>query len=84
MLTVAALYLLILLLYTTINQMRPVEIIEMIHDNILSARERHLLFVRQTRNTPSPQAGVSIPVRAEEHGYVTGSTSAPSAKRLNR
>lgn len=71
LLTVAALYLLILLLYTTINQMRPVEIIEMIHDNILSARERHLHFVRQTRHTPSAQAGLSLPVRATHHGYVT-------------
>jgi uncharacterized membrane protein len=81
-LTVAALYLLIILLYTTINQMRPVEIIEMIHDNILSARERHLIFVRQTRNTPSSHAGVGILVRAEEHGYVTSINLAAIGKAL--
>lgn len=37
LLTVIALYLLILLLYTTINQIRPVEIIETIHDHTLAA-----------------------------------------------
>jgi len=39
-LTMVALYLLVLLLYSTINQMRPVEIIGMIRSHVLSARER--------------------------------------------
>jgi len=45
--TVIALYLLLLLLYTTINQMRPGEIIETIHDHILLARERQLRFIQK-------------------------------------
>jgi uncharacterized membrane protein len=69
--TVAALYLLIVLLYTTINQMRPVEIIEAIHGHILRARERQMPFVRATRRVPALEAPLHIVVRAKEHGYVT-------------
>lgn len=46
--TVIALYLLILLLYTTINQMRPVEVIEAIHDHVLSARQWQEKFLART------------------------------------
>ena len=71
LLTIIALYLLILLLYTTINQMRPVEIIEAIHDHILIARERQLRFINKTRQSSLYEGSVSVPVSAEKHGYVT-------------
>lgn len=71
LLTVTALYLLILLLYTTVNQMRPVEIIELIHDRILEARERQLRLIRKTRRTSRYNGAVSMLVTAARHGSVT-------------
>lgn len=69
--TAVSLYLLILLLYTTINQMRPIEIIEAIHAHILAARGRQLDFVRHTRRVPHHSAKFAIPVRAEKYGFIT-------------
>ena len=69
--TVVALFLLLLLLYTSINQMRPVEIIEAIHDLTLLARERQLRFLQKTRRAPSVSTGIRLPIRADKHGFVT-------------
>ncbi|MEO6589397.1 MAG: DUF2254 family protein [Pyrinomonadaceae bacterium] len=69
--TIAALYLLLILLYTTINQMRPVEIIEAIHDLILKARENQLHYISQTRSVSLYDGRVKLPVKAETHGFVT-------------
>lgn len=62
-----------LLLYTTINQMRPVEIIETIHDHTLRARRQQLSLVRRTRRASlySSGAASSLPVTTTRHGYVT-------------
>lgn len=72
LLTIIALYLLVLLLYTTINQMRPVEIIETIHDHTLRARERQLSLIQRTRRAPVYDCEVCLSVKATRHGYVTG------------
>ncbi|MBA2487313.1 MAG: DUF2254 domain-containing protein [Nitrospira sp.] len=72
LLTVGALYLLILLLYTTINQMRPVEIIEEIHRLTLLARERQLGFLRKIRRVSRYDGAGCVLVKATKHGYVTG------------
>jgi uncharacterized membrane protein len=69
--TVIALYLLILLLYTTINQMRPVEVIEAIHDHVLNARTRQLRFLAETRRAPQSNATPQYLVAADKHGFVT-------------
>lgn len=69
--TIAALYLLLLLLYTTINQMRPVNIVEAIHDLILKARETQLHYISQTRSVSLYDGRVKVPVKAETHGFVT-------------
>ena len=71
LLTVIALFLLILLLYTTINQIRPVEIIEAIHDYTLAARARQQVLLRKTRRTPCYNGPVRAPIRAPRHGFVT-------------
>lgn len=71
LLTVAALYLLVLLLYTTVNQMRPVEIVEAIHGHILLARKRQLETVRRTRRASRFDGTVSKQIESERHGYVT-------------
>lgn len=69
--TVIALYLLILLLYTTINQMRPVEVIEAIHDHVLKARARQVRFLARTRRHPESKSAPRHLVEADRHGFVT-------------
>ena len=71
LLTIVALYLLILLLYTTINQMRPVVVVESIHDLTLAARKRQLCLIRKTRRTSCYEGAVSTLVTAKRHGSVT-------------
>ena len=71
LLTVLALCLLILLMYTSINQMRPAEIIEEIHRLTLLARSRQLDIVQRTRRTSRSRATVMVPVMARNHGYMT-------------
>lgn len=68
---VIALYLLILLFYTTINQMRPVEIVEAIHDHALQARTRQLDLIRRTRRASSFAGNAKTLVITESHGFVT-------------
>jgi uncharacterized membrane protein len=60
-----------LLLYTTINQMRPVEIIEAIHDHVLSARQRQEKFLTRTRRTSHVTGPSRACVSASRDGFVT-------------
>ncbi|MEO6071123.1 MAG: DUF2254 family protein [Chitinophagaceae bacterium] len=69
-LTVIALYLLVLLMYTTINQMRPVEIIEAIHDHILTSREKQLALIKRTRRTSQFKGAFQRSIYCDKHGYV--------------
>ncbi len=69
--TIVALCLLLALFYTTVNQMRPVVIIEAIHDYALAARKVQLELLRRTRRSPHLEAPVSVPVDAQVHGFVT-------------
>lgn len=70
-LTVAALYILIVLLYTTINQMRPDEVIYEIQRLTLAARQEQLSFIARTRRRAVDTGGLGTPVRASRNGYVT-------------
>jgi uncharacterized membrane protein len=71
LLTVLALFLLIVLLYTTLNQMRSVEIVGAIHRHTLVARTRQRRFIAKTRAEPRLSAAVRRPVTTERHGFVT-------------
>lgn len=71
LLTVVALYLLIVLLYTTINQMRPVEVINTIHNHTLAARHRQLPLIARTRRQSQGQGTVQFLVKTQERGTVT-------------
>lgn len=78
LMTVAALYMLIVLIYTTIDQMRPVVIIKSIHDHTLLARDRQLDLLRTQGARPAlhkPPASASPPIAAV---FWRGSTSKPS------
>lgn len=70
-LTIIALTLIILLLYTTINQMRPAVVIDAIHDHILAARRSQEKWLPRTRRAPR-LGGAPRLVRAWTHGYVVG------------
>lgn len=70
LLTIVALYLVILLLYTTIDQMRPAVIIETIHDHTHLAREHQLSLLRKTRRTSQSDAPIQGQVCATRHGFV--------------
>ena len=70
-LTVMALILLLILLYTSINQMRPSVIIDAIHDYTLKARTKHLVIVERTRRAPQFSGEVRLPVTVDRDGYVT-------------
>lgn len=71
LLTIIALYLLIVLLYTTINQMRPPEVIDEIHRHILWARQRQLQFIHRTRPVAHLGSAGQKSVTSVKSGYVT-------------
>ncbi len=71
-LTLVALVVIVLLLYSTLNQMRPIRIAEAIHDLTLAARERQVPLLQRTRRAPMfERAPVSLPVHAKANGHVT-------------
>ncbi len=69
--TIAALYILVVLIYATINQVRPSLITEAIHNHAVKARERQLDLVRRTRRSSQLHSGVGRVVRAHADGFVT-------------
>lgn len=71
LLTVVALYILLLLLYTTINQMRPAVIIDEIHTHTLAARQYQRSLIMKTRRSPRAAGLIRQPVKAQRHGFVT-------------
>ncbi len=68
--TVIALYMLILLIYTTIDQMRPVVIIEAIHDHTLAAKQHQREFLASTRRTARLTASEAFAITAENNGFL--------------
>jgi uncharacterized membrane protein len=71
LLAISALYVLLLLQYSAIEQMRPASILEAIHDHALRARERQRPLLRRTiRVARKPGAGDRT-VWAPRDGFVT-------------
>lgn len=71
LLTIMALYLLIVLLYTTINQMRPAVIVEAIRNHTLIARQCLHPLIRKTRRSSVYSGASRLSVKAKRHGFVT-------------
>lgn len=69
-LTIVALFLLIVLLYSTINQMRPAVIIAAIHDHTLRARRRQLPLITRTRRVAALAGGPVTTVKSAQTGFV--------------
>jgi hypothetical protein len=78
--TVVALYMLILLIYTTIDQMRPVVIIQSIHDHTLFARKCQLDLLCSTRRAPAHKGPGSVNVAADRSGFLVRLDAAAIAK----
>jgi uncharacterized membrane protein len=70
LLTMVALPLLIVLLYNTLDQMRPEVVIGAIHEHTLAARARQRDLLRRTRRESRCRAPLLVPVRAPTHGFV--------------
>lgn len=68
-LTAAALYLLLLLIYTTLDQMRPPVIVRAIHDRTLTARCRQTALLTDTRRT-ARRTEAPVSVRSEHSGFL--------------
>lgn len=70
-LSVVAVVLLLALVYNTINQMRPVVIVEAIHDHLVEARARQLeRIVARTRRQPRLDAPERARVVSDKTGFV--------------
>lgn len=72
LLTTSALCLIIVMIYNTIDQMRPARIIQFIHGRVLEARAQDLRLLDATRRTARPGWPVVAAMRAPESGYVVG------------
>lgn len=70
-LIVVALYMLILLIYSTIDQMRPVSIIRNIRDHTLAARKAQAKLFSSTRAEPSSPSAEAKRLPAPSSGFLT-------------
>lgn len=70
LLTTSALCLIIVMIYNTIDQMRPAQIIQFIHDRVLEARDDDLRMLAATRRTARQDWPVAALIRSRESGYV--------------
>lgn len=70
LLTVIALILLIILVYSTINQMRPSVIIESVQRHIIASRKEQAALLAVTRRHAEFEGKISCAVHSERHGYI--------------
>jgi uncharacterized membrane protein len=83
-LTVVALACLLVLVYTTIDQMRPANVLRQIHDRALQARRREWDLIRRTRRRERSRDPVSATYHCETTGYVSGIDLQRLARALER
>lgn len=69
-LTVAALGSLLFLVYSTINQMRPRNVMRQLHDRAVRAHDRETALIARTRRVPASQLDVRAQFRSNTFGYV--------------
>ncbi|MDQ6727786.1 MAG: DUF2254 domain-containing protein [Actinomycetota bacterium] len=72
LLTIIALLILLTLVYSTLNQMRPVNVIFAIRTTALGARERERELLARTRRTPCATGPAEETAVSPGTGYVTG------------
>lgn len=71
-LTILALIFLIVLIYSSISQMRPMIVTNSIMDNARQARDTQLKLLAQTRRTSELETDTCTLIRANRSGFVTG------------
>jgi uncharacterized membrane protein len=81
-LTAVALYLLILLIYSTIDQMRPVTIVQNIRDHTIAARHRQCEQLRRAASAAQHSADHATNVEARESGYLASFDAAALAEAV--
>ncbi len=69
-LTIAALCMVVVMIYDTIDQMRPTQIVRAIHQHVLRARRRETALLATTRRVPRADWPVVGQVRSTETGHV--------------
>ena len=79
-LTLVALMILLVLVYSTINQMRPTSVLRMLHDRALAAREREAELIRRTRRQSTSHDDVA----AQYVSHATGYLSSINLRRLEK
>lgn len=84
LLTTSALCLIIVMIYNTIDQMRPAQIIQFIHGRVLNARRVDLRLLSATRRTPRQEWPIAASIRSREAGYVVGLDLARIGKVVER
>lgn len=70
-LTIGAFLALVVLIYSTVDQMRPSSVTQVIHDRALQARERERELIARTRRAPAAGDHAGADVLASADGYVT-------------
>lgn len=84
LLTALALCLIIVMIYNTIDQMRPEQIIQFIHGKVLGARDEDLTLLAATRRERRRGWSDVALVRSCESGYVVGLDLARIEKAVER
>jgi uncharacterized membrane protein len=69
--TVVALVILLVLVHSTVAQMRPTSVIRVIHDRALAARAEEAELVARTLRASRSEHAVAVLARADTTGYVT-------------
>lgn len=70
-LTAVALFMLVLLIYSTIDQMRPVMILRTIRDHALAAREFERRLLGATQESLSLPPATTVTVEVQQSGFLT-------------
>ncbi|WP_310354698.1 DUF2254 family protein [Methylobacterium sp. BE186] len=68
--TMAALCMIIVMIYNTIDQMRPERIVQFIHHHVLHARVHDEKLLCRTRRTPRPYWILASTIRSPQSGYI--------------
>ncbi|HKW11426.1 MAG TPA: DUF2254 family protein, partial [Gemmatimonadaceae bacterium] len=83
LLTIIALCLIVVMIYNTIDQMRPTQIVRAIHAHILDGRSIEMEFLARTRRTPRPDFVAAGTLRSRETGHVAAFEIAPLQKLIS-
>lgn len=82
LLTIAALVMIVVMIYNTIEQMRPAQIVHAIRGHVLRARDHERKLLEQTRRAPRTDWPVVSIVRAHDACHVTKINVGPLADLL--